>query len=911
MKKKGFTLIEILAVIVILAVIALITVPIVMSVIEKSRKAAFRDSVLSAFHQVDYYLVENNRGEMPEEGLEVTEIGLGKSQFQYGRFYQREELEVVNISDGKYCAIGTMENLRIFKGECDFTTPRCSLKIEGEEGVGMWYNKNPKVLMETSEALTGGLKYGIGKEENYSNEVEDGKVGKVEYQTTEETSTRVYCYVKNIGEKKGTNSIEVKIDKTSPEEADFSYITTSKSIRVIASGKDKESGIVRYQFSKDNGTTWTSIQEKNSYTFDNLTYQEYQIKVRVYNGTYVEKNKEKNLYKESETKVVKPEELGVPTYEVSPTTWTSGNVKVTIKYPSEGGKLFKTTIHTTSNKNVVKCSNVYNGTYTCGGETTREIEAGTWYQVGEDVELTYSENGSVIAQVADGVNYKSGSSLTISNIDKTGPSASIATSAIKTDRTKVSATCRDAESGIIKYEYSKDNGATWIDGKTTGSYTFTGLTKGTKYNYKVRCTNGSGLTKEASKSATTSSMTNPTIAQVSQLPATGYTWATERVIQITYDNTNIQSPVYYFKSSVEATVESGVILGICGTGTNPGTCTSSSVTTLAANTWYSTTSATPSITYKSNGTLYAVVSDRTNLSGTATFTVSQVSTGTPTAPVITGGSNDWSSSNRTISVRTASTETSGILKYQYYVSTSNSEQAGGSWRDCSTSATSQTITTAGIRYIYFRAVANNGNISAVSKSNTTKIDKTNPTVSVEVNKKVATLKLQDNMGLVGYAVTSATATPSNWTSISGTEASPTWEASSAGTYYAHVKDVAGRTAYVSFEMAQTSFSYEAIPKTETYVTTNTQEQCSGSAPCCPSASGCPQSCAINSCSASCRCNCNGTTCYPTATCKTGCTTVYVCNSGYSLVPGTSTCTRTIYTCPEGGTLNNTTKMCEL
>ena len=40
MKKKGFTIIELLSVIVVLAIIALITIPVVTNVIEKSRKEA-------------------------------------------------------------------------------------------------------------------------------------------------------------------------------------------------------------------------------------------------------------------------------------------------------------------------------------------------------------------------------------------------------------------------------------------------------------------------------------------------------------------------------------------------------------------------------------------------------------------------------------------------------------------------------------------------------------------------------------------------------------------------------------------------------------------------------------------------------------------------------------------------------
>ena len=43
-KKNGFTLIELLAIIVILAIIAVITVPIILNIIDNSRRGAAKDS---------------------------------------------------------------------------------------------------------------------------------------------------------------------------------------------------------------------------------------------------------------------------------------------------------------------------------------------------------------------------------------------------------------------------------------------------------------------------------------------------------------------------------------------------------------------------------------------------------------------------------------------------------------------------------------------------------------------------------------------------------------------------------------------------------------------------------------------------------------------------------------------------
>ncbi|MDD3453816.1 MAG: prepilin-type N-terminal cleavage/methylation domain-containing protein, partial [Bacilli bacterium] len=53
--KKGFTLVELLAVIVILAVIALISVPIILGIIEKSKKGATEDSAYGILEAANLY----------------------------------------------------------------------------------------------------------------------------------------------------------------------------------------------------------------------------------------------------------------------------------------------------------------------------------------------------------------------------------------------------------------------------------------------------------------------------------------------------------------------------------------------------------------------------------------------------------------------------------------------------------------------------------------------------------------------------------------------------------------------------------------------------------------------------------------------------------------------------------------
>ncbi len=54
-KKKGFTLVELLAVIAILAIILLIAVPMILGVIEDAKQESFRNSVRGVFHAVEIY----------------------------------------------------------------------------------------------------------------------------------------------------------------------------------------------------------------------------------------------------------------------------------------------------------------------------------------------------------------------------------------------------------------------------------------------------------------------------------------------------------------------------------------------------------------------------------------------------------------------------------------------------------------------------------------------------------------------------------------------------------------------------------------------------------------------------------------------------------------------------------------
>ena len=101
-------------------------------------------------------------------------------------------------------------------------------------------------------------------------------------------------------------------------------------------------------------------------------------------------------------------------------------------------------------------------------------------------------------------------------------------------------------------------------------------------------------------------------------------------------------------------------------------------------------------------------------------------------PIITGGSAEWFNKEVNIALEVPSTSDTGSVKYQYYVSTSNSSQVGGEWKDTSESGYAP-VTTDGIHYVFYRAISSAGVYSDISNYQTLKIDADKPTLSVTGN----------------------------------------------------------------------------------------------------------------------------------------------------------------------------------
>ena len=181
----------------------------------------------------------------------------------------------------------------------------------------------------------------------------------------------------------------------------------------------------------------------------------------------------------------------------------------------------------------------------------------------------------------------------------------------------------------------------------------------------------------------------------------------------------------------------------------------------------------------------------------------------PTCTIIssgTKGTNNWYIGDVTVK-STNRDEGSGIK--QYYLGTSSTVTYNNLCgttpgrvlsKECSLTHKTDTKGTSYYGYVMDRA----GNTGKCVIASAVKRDTVKPSVSASAkftSSNNFSISLSDSTsGLVGYAITQSTSTPTSWTSISGSSYSHT-SSLGEGKYYVHVKDAAGH-------VSRTSSSYE-------------------------------------------------------------------------------------------------------
>ena len=144
--------------------------------------------------------------------------------------------------------------------------------------------------------------------------------------------------------------------------------------------------------------------------------------------------------------------------------------------------------------------------YSFNNSTWNDLSSSEWY----GLTRSNTRNDTLYIRAIDKAGNISNVKSTNMKIDTANPTLTTSTSSTTNSITVVANA--SATSGITKYEYSKDNGATWVTGDTK-SYTFNGLTQNTSYSIKVRVTSGVGKTAMASTTKSTNSIPLPTFKE--------------------------------------------------------------------------------------------------------------------------------------------------------------------------------------------------------------------------------------------------------------------------------------------------------------------------------------------------------------------------------------------------------------
>ena len=232
--------------------------------------------------------------------------------------------------------------------------------------------------------------------------------------------------------------------------------TTWNSITLTPSGTNGTNTIDHYEYSINNGAYQTSN------VFSSLSENtDYTIKVKAIDSI----GRESNVY----TLQVRTDTYTLPTISVS-TSATTNSITVSVNATPGDGSIVS---YHYSRDNGSNYTTSTSNSYTFNGLT-----AGATYYL--KVYVTDS-NGrtSAVTSTSEATTYVNPS---VSNVNASN---------ITSDSITINVTASEGTNNIAKYYYSKDNGATWVN-STNSSYTFSGLTAETTYNFKVYVTDTAG-----------------------------------------------------------------------------------------------------------------------------------------------------------------------------------------------------------------------------------------------------------------------------------------------------------------------------------------------------------------------------------------------------------------------------------
>ena len=553
--KRAFTLIELLAVIVVLAIILLITMPAINDVIKNSRKESFRNNVLNLFEAVKK-LESTSDFRLDENGIKYNDkrLNISNNPFTGGKIYLNAngEADSDKITDDKFCAVGTKKKLLIAEGDCDLAAALSNIDFKQKPSKQGWYR---------GKEITVDIKGFESYPYTFSFSVDGGKTfHKIENKETPllfgiykdgDTTTEAKDFYEREYHQKFNNNLDdanilvrvsygndslataykvTMVDSTAPTDATVRLVRrNTDTMYVLANAIENDSYITKYEFKIDDGS-YVDNGNNPLFKFEKVTQKPHKVTVRISNvvGDSVEVSQ-----------VFDPAELVVPT------------IKEEIVKPGKNGwaKIKRVTLTFPMNREdtaaSMKNDYVYQyKTFAIGADSAavdfitiseKECEVTTASSpckierdsVGNKV-LTYKfelkDNRNVIAQVSAGTNKKAQAAV-IEKIDSIAPSEinkDHPTSVYRDgDKMHLHVFAKDNPngSGIDRYECSLD-GSNWTVAK--GSVCeFNNLNLKTTYKMQARVYDVAGNMKSFSATDTTLDFVKPKITFTDKVEGKG------------------------------------------------------------------------------------------------------------------------------------------------------------------------------------------------------------------------------------------------------------------------------------------------------------------------------------------------------------------------------------------------------
>ena len=478
MKKKGFTLIEVLSVIVVLSIIFSISVPKILDIVEKSRRKVFFTSATSIVNTVktEYFqnLYNKNFGYKSYEFDKKYPSGYKQNSETLKLKGDLPSIGTVKLKDNgkialavvshdeRYCAKKDYSDAEV-KVE-DYVFGKCNLEVDGaiigEEfqinitASPLEWSRSKEVTITHNADDRAKLQYQLGT-----------TTGEwIDYQDTFvlEENTTIYARLYT-----STNSIEssltvTTIDREGPEIISSTNNITTKSAKVYYNITDSKSGVDNSSITckygdnySENGTVVISSGNSVTCTMSGLKNNtEYKYKISAKDKLGNESIKESSITTGDFSTIAITEKSTGNIYE----KWsTSKQITITSSLPT-GTKL----------------------QYQLGTTT------GSWTNYSSPFELT--SNTTIYARITDDSNVSKAASLTVTTIDRIGPntptiSLGYGSSGVYmggyTNGTwtkydvLTTANSSDSGSGIAYYQYSHDATTWYADISTLGwSYAY-------------------------------------------------------------------------------------------------------------------------------------------------------------------------------------------------------------------------------------------------------------------------------------------------------------------------------------------------------------------------------------------------------------------------------------------------------